>query len=121
MGTVINATGFVGATAIALYFAYMLHMKIYHPREHAGRHRTDSVERVPADYIPSNNYDDDGSLLVEHTEMWRARMSRTAKALIVPVWQLEECYQEHLKDRLSNYGWAKVPTDEWPLAWRMGQ
>lgn len=121
METLIDFAGLIGAVWVAGFFVFMLHMKIYHPSDYAGRHRPDNIERVSPDYIPAGNMDDDGKPLVRYTALWRARMHNTSKTLRVPLWRLEECYQEHLARRLSNYKWVTVPTNEWPTAWRIAR
>lgn len=117
MGTVLQVTSGVAAFTVAAAFALLFHWKInaydYHnPWQYESRHAPEHVDYVPRTYIPAG-------AVIRYKELWQARIEGTAEFLRVPVDRLEECYQKGLAERLSNWKWMHVPSNEWPTVWNL--
>jgi hypothetical protein len=116
MSTFIEISFGVLAVCIAAAFAVLFHIKINaydinSPWKYESRHALGAVSEVPRTYIPEG-------ARVLYKELWRARMEGTADYLRVPVAWLEETYQRGLAERLSNWRWVDVPSNEWPTVWQ---
>jgi len=118
MGTVVHVlfgilAALVLAAFIVLFYAKLnaLDVSMRLAYAYKSRHAEGSVNYVPRTWIPRG-------ATVRYREMWRARIEGTADFLRVPIDQLEACYQRALAERLSNWNWLKVPSQEWPRAWQ---
>jgi hypothetical protein len=115
VGTVLQVASGVAAIIVAAGFGLLFHWKINaydikNPWQYESRHAPTTVQPVPLTYIPEG-------ILIQHRELWRARIEGTAEYLRVPISMLEECYQKRLVERLSNWNWVNVPSSEWPTVW----
>ena len=117
MGTVLQVTSGVAAMGVVIAFGILfyiklnaLDIKIRDAYTYRSRHAPENVQPVPRTYFPAGG-------VLRYREMWRARIEGTAEFLRVPVGRLEECYQKNLAERLSNWKWMTVPSNEWPTIW----
>jgi hypothetical protein len=69
-----------------------------------GRHWTDTVDTVPADYHPTPE-------LCGYPGLWAARVDRSVYYLVERVSALPRAIRIA---STSNWGWMNIPTDEWP-------
>lgn len=116
MGTFVQVLGAVLAVFVTAAFAFLFYIKlnaldVHKPWEYRSRHADGTVQSVPRTWVPPQ-------FPLRYREMWRARIEGTAEFLRVPITQLDECYQRSLANRLSNWNWIHVPSNEWPTVWQ---
>lgn len=116
MSTLVNVLFALLAVLVAVAFVFLFYVKlnaldINNPWKYESRHAPETIEYVPRTYIPTGT-------IIRYQEMWRARIEGTARFLRVPTYKLEECYQQGLAERLSNWKWMSVPSSEWPTVWQ---
>lgn len=97
-----QSLGITGALIVALCFAQMFYIKLYHSYE--GRHHSHTVAPVPPEYAPEN-------FAIRFPALWLSRMQHSTEYLNASLTRLDEL-------RLSNWRWLRVPTSEWPMAWQ---
>lgn len=117
MGAFVQVLFAVLAVFVAAAFVVLFHFKInaydvHNPWKYESRHAPERVIQVARNYIPAG-------AVVRYKELWRARIDGSAEFLRVPISQLEACYQKGLAERLGNWKWMHVPSNEWPTIWSM--